>query len=52
MTSIGNYPFTAQVCITSSLSTKGQNIMLLELIIKLLIVLSLQQEHAKYMLEK
>jgi len=52
MTSIGNYPFTTQVCIASSLSTKGQNIMLLELTIRLLIVLSLQQEQTMYMLEK
>jgi hypothetical protein len=52
MTSIGNYPFTAQVRITSSLSTEGQNTLLPELTIRSLMVFSLQREQAMYMPEK
>jgi hypothetical protein len=52
MTNIGNCPFDAQVCITSSLSTEGQNTLLLELTIKLLTILTLKQEQTMYILEK
>jgi hypothetical protein len=52
MINTGNYPFTTQVCVKSSLTIEGKNILLPKMTINLLTILTLQQEQAMDMSKK